>query len=144
MTDMDRRSALALGSAAALPSLAAATPAAAGTYSVETYGPNAGEEVVPGVREVFLAKADVALSTYKIVWMTDLVFRPGAGTPADVAANDAVCMMVEGLLRVRLGEEEFVAKKGSLWATPKGTTERRSNSGAGVAVVRVIDLLPGL
>ena len=144
MTDMDRRSALALGSAAALPSLAAATPAAAGTYSVETYGPNAGEEVVPGVREVFLTKADVALSAYKIVWMTDLVFQPGAGTPADIAANDAVCVMVEGLLRVGLGEEEFVAKKGSLWATPKGTTERRSNTGAGVAVVRVIDLLPGL
>ena len=144
MTDMDRRSALALGSAAALPSLAAATPAAAGTYSVETYGPNAGEEVVPGVREVFLTKADVALSAYKVVWMTDLVFQPGASTPADIAANDAVCVMVEGLLRVRLGEEEFVAKKGSLWATPKGTTERRSNTGPGVAVVRVIDLLPGL
>ena len=85
----------------------------------------------------------MALSAYKIVWMTDLVFQPGASTPADVAANDAVCVMVEGLLRVRLGEEELTAMKGTLWATPKGTTERRSNTGAGVAVVRVIDLLPG-
>ena len=113
MTDADRRSALAFGLAATLPGVAAATQAAAATYTVETYGPNAGEEVAPGVREVFLSKADVALSAYKIVWMTDLVFQPGAGTPADIAANDAVCMMVEGLLRVRLGEEEFVAKKGS-------------------------------
>ena len=68
----------------------------------------------------------------------------GASTPLDVVPNDAICLMLEGLLRVRLGEQEFVAKKREwpLWASPKGALERRSNTGADVAVVRVIDLLP--
>ena len=63
-------------------------PAAAATYSVDTYGPKAGEEIAPGVREVFLARRDVTLASYKIVWMTDLVLQPGASVPEDAVAND--------------------------------------------------------
>jgi quercetin dioxygenase-like cupin family protein len=119
------------------------TPAAAATYSVDTYGPKAGEEIAPGVREVFLARRDVTLASYKIVWMTDLVFQPGASTPEDVTANDMVVQMLDGLLRVRLDEEELCLKRGDLWAFPKGARLAQANTGADVAVLRVIDLLPG-
>jgi hypothetical protein len=138
MTEVDRRSALGLALAAA-PALIPTTPMAA-----TAYGPNAGEEVAPGVREVFLYKREVTLAAYKWVWMTDLAFQPGSSTPLDVVPNDAICVMLEGLVRVRLGEQEFNAARGNcdLWASPKGVLERRSNTGADVAIVRVIDLLP--
>ena len=139
MIDTDRRAVLALGLTAAVPALVAASPDMA-----TDYGPNEGEEVAPGVREVFLHRQEVALAAYKWVWLTDLVFQPGASTPRDVVPNDTVCIMLEGLFRVRLGEQEFMAKKREwpLWASPKGVLERRSNTGADVAVVRIIDLLP--
>ena len=137
MTEMDRRSAFVLGLAGTLLPVVAPDPAAAAAY-----GPNVGEEVAPGVREVFLLDREVALSAYKRVWMTDLVFQPGSATPPDLVPNDRICHVAEGLLRVRLGEQEFVIKKGDLWASPKGASEQRINTGADVAVVRVIDLLP--
>ena len=134
MTDVDRRFVHGL---AVAPNLVLTTPVVA-----VAYGPNAGEEVAPGVREVFLLDREVALSAYKRVWMTDLVFQPGSATPLDLVPNDRICHMAEGLLRVLLGEQEFVIKKGDLWASPKGASEQRKNTGADVAVVRVIDLLP--
>jgi quercetin dioxygenase-like cupin family protein len=137
VTEVDRRSALVLGLAGTLLPVVAPDPAVAAAY-----GPNTGEELAPGVREVFLSEREAALAAYKRVWMTDLVFQPGAATAVDLVPNDRVCHMVEGLLRVRLGEQEVVLKKGHVWASPKGAAEGRSNTGASVAVVRVIDLLP--
>jgi hypothetical protein len=138
MVNVDRRSAAALGLVATIPALAAAA------FPAATYGPKAGKEVAPGVREVFIYKREVTLSAYKWVWLTDLVFQPGASTPLDVVPNDTVCFMVEGVLRVKLDEQEFVGMKDAcpLWASPKGAMERRSNTGVDVAVVRVMDLLP--
>ena len=95
-----------------------------------------GEEVAPGVREVFLHKREVSLSAYKWAWLTDLIFQPGASIALDVVPNDTICLMVEGLLRVKLDEQEFIVTKNEhpLWASPKGAMERRSNTGADVAV----------
>ena len=136
MTTVDRRSTLALG--------LAVMPALVSTKAMPTvaYGPDAGAEVAPGVREVFLRERAIGLPAYKRIWMTDLVFQPGAATPPDLVPNDRICLIAEGLLRVRLEEKEFVIKKGDLWASPKGATERRANTGADVAVARIIDLLP--
>jgi hypothetical protein len=139
MMDMDRRLVLAFGLTTVAPAQVAASPDVAASY-----GPEEGEEVASGVRKVFLYKREVTLAAYKWVWMTDLVFQPGSSTPLDVVPNDTVCVMLEGLVRVRLGKQEFNAERGNcdLWASPKGVLERRSNTGADVAVVRVIDLLP--
>jgi hypothetical protein len=140
MVNVDRRSAAVLGLAATIPALTTVTSSAAAA----TYGPKAGEEVAPGVREVFLHKREVSLSAYKWAWLTDLIFQPGASIALDVVPNDTICLMVEGLLRVKLDEQEFIVTKNEhpLWASHKGAMERRSNTGADVAVVRVIDLLP--
>ena len=127
-----------------LPGIVAAGPAAAETWRDEDYPETAGEEVAPGVREIFLARQDVTLAAYKVLWLTDLVFRRGASTPADLVTNDKVVLPQRGLLRVHLNNQEFVLCGGVPWAAPKGATLACKNTGADVAVIRVIDLLPGL
>jgi len=133
MIALDRRSAAAVGLAALLPGTVAGA-----------YGPAAGEAVAEGVREVILATREVELATYKHVWMADLVLAPGAVIPAEVVANDRIVIGVEGLVRVRLDMQEFTLKRNVLWAFPKGAVAQLANTGADVAVLRVIDLLPGL
>ncbi|MFL5331722.1 MAG: hypothetical protein ACJ8H8_00745 [Geminicoccaceae bacterium] len=107
-------------------------------------GVTGGEDVAPGVREIFLTSQEVGLAAYKLLWMTHLVFEPGAGVPADTVANDAVVMLEQGLLRVHLDEQEFVLCNSNISAFAKGSTLSYTNTGADVAVLKVIDLLPGL
>ena len=142
MTRLDRRS--ALSGVGVLCSLVAAMPALAEDGPCAMPGPRAGEEVAPGVREVFLTRQDVRLAACKVLWMTDLVFRPGASTPPDLVANDMVVLLTQGFLRVRLDELETCLMPGSIWGFSRGATLTCENTGADVAVLRVIDLLPGL
>jgi hypothetical protein len=105
-------------------------------------GATAGKEIAPGVREVFLASQDVRLARYKLLWMTQLVLAPGAATPSDVVANDTVVLLEQGLLRVKLDEQEFVlCGLGSLWAFPQEAMLSLHNTGTDTALVRVIELL---
>ena len=106
MPQVDRRS--ALGWAMALSGTVWGVPAAAEDCLAAAYPETAGEEVAPGVREVFLARQDVTLAAVKVLWLTDLVFRRGASTPADLVANDMVVLLQRGLLRVQLDKLEFV------------------------------------
>ena len=141
MSPLDRRQALrwttALGAFGA--------PAAATAGLEPPYPETAGEEVAPGVREVFLGRQDTSLATYGTVWLTDLVFRPGASRPADLLANDMLALRQHGLVRVRLDAQELMLCEDTpLWAFPKGAMLAWRNPGADAAVVRVLDLLPGL
>lgn len=121
----------------------AAVDTAANACPVE--GVTAGKEIAPGVREVFLASQDVQLARYKILWMTRLTLVAGAATPPDILANDMVVLMEQGLLRVRLDQQEFVlCGPGGIWAFPQEATLSYHNTGADPAVLRVIELLPGL
>jgi len=140
MKDMDRRSAVALGLAAtAAPVLARPQPA-----SAQPYGPNAGRERGPGVREVDISQHSSLIPAYKTVRMRDIVIQPGASTPDNAMMNDMVCHMTEGELSVRQNDRQFTVKKGDVWTCAKGiTTEGTRNSGSTVAVMRIIDLLPG-
>lgn len=140
MQALGRRS--LVGWAAMLSGALTAVPAAAERCQDVAYPQTAGKAVAPGVREVFLTSQDTNLAAYNMLWLTDLVFQPGASTPADMVANDMVVLMQHGLLRVRLDEIEFVLKAGNLWGFPKGATLACRNTGADVAVLRVIDLLP--
>ena len=139
MKDMNRRSAMALGAAAAAatPLLAFATPAKAATY-----GPDEGEELFPGVRAVELGERPSMVSAYKTISMLDVVFQPGADFPeGDPMEHDMVCHASEGELQVRQGDMEFTVKAGDVWSCGKGsTTEGATNTGSGVAVMRVIYL----
>ncbi|MCO6416148.1 hypothetical protein JYK14_08205 [Siccirubricoccus sp. KC 17139] len=135
MSDMDRRSAFALGLAAA----AFAVPQSAGAQTRTE-----GREVGPGVRQVDLGERESVLPAYKRLRMRDIVIQPGAATPDNMMMNDMLCHMTEGELAVRQNDNHFTVRKGDVWACAKGnTTEGTKNNGSTVAVMRIIDLLPG-
>ena len=84
------------------------------------------------------------ISAYKTVSMRDFVYQPKAklasGNPMP---NDMVCHCPEGELRVRQTPGgEFVVKAGDVWSCNKGLLEDTENIGSGIAIMRVIDLLP--
>lgn len=135
MESMDRRLVLGFGlasSALVLPTVAAA----------QTYGPDEGKEVGPGVRVVDLGERESIISAYKMIKLRDVVIQPGAKTPDNEMKNDMVCHMTEGELAVVQNGKEFIVKKGDVWTCAKGiTTEGTQNKGSVVAIMRVIDLM---
>ena len=135
MENMDRRLVLGLGLAAS--TLVLPTAAAA-----QTYGPDEGKEIGPGVRVVDLGERDSVIPAYKMVKLRDVVIQPGAKTPDNMMKNDMVCHMTEGDLTVVQNGKEFTVKKGDIWSCGKGnTTEGTQNKGSAVAIMRVIDLM---
>jgi quercetin dioxygenase-like cupin family protein len=139
MAGMGRRSALTLGLvAAATPALGLSRSAAA-----ETYGPDEGTELLPGVRQVDLSEREAVIPGYETVSMRDIVFEPGAAIPAGPMENDMVCHITEGELRVVLDGQEFTARKGDVWTCAIGVEEGTENTGDTVAIMRVTDLLRG-
>jgi hypothetical protein len=140
MEAITRRSAIALGvSVSAAPVLGFVTPAAA-----QTYGPDEGEEIGPGVRVVALGEGKSVIPAYKTVKLRDVVIQPGAKTPDNVMMNDMLCHMTEGELSVVQNENKFTVKKGGVWTCAKSdTTEGTQNTSDAVAIMRVIDLLTG-
>jgi quercetin dioxygenase-like cupin family protein len=138
MKAVNRRAALSLGLAATSAALVAADAAA---QQVSAAG---GKEVAPGVHRVEHGKRESMIPGYKSVSMVDIVYQPKAklasGNPMP---NDMVCHCPEGELRVKQSEGmEFVAKPGDLWTCKKGILEETENIGAGVAIMRIINLLP--
>jgi quercetin dioxygenase-like cupin family protein len=139
MEDINRRSALALGLAAtaATPLIAWTTPAAA-----ETYGPDEGKEIAPGVRVVALGERASNIKAYAMVKLRDVVIQPGAKTPDNVMKNDMLCHMTEGELSVVQNEKKFTVKKGDVWTCANAdTTEGTQNTSSAVAIMRIIDLM---
>jgi quercetin dioxygenase-like cupin family protein len=135
MENMDRRLVLGLGVAAS--TLVLPTAAAA-----QTYGPDEGKELAPGVRQVDLSERESVISAYKMVKMRDIVIQPGAKTPDNMMPNDMVCHMTEGELTVVQNKKEFTAKKGDVWTCAKtDSTEGTQNKGEAVAIMRVTDLM---
>jgi quercetin dioxygenase-like cupin family protein len=138
MEALNRRSALALGlTATATPLIGWTTPAAA-----QTYGPDEGNEIAPGVRVVALSEWASNIPAYKTVKLRDVVIQPGAKTPERMMMNDMLCHMTEGELSVVQNEKKFTVKKGGVWTCSKGNnTEGTQNTSSAVAIMRVIDLL---
>jgi hypothetical protein len=148
LSAMDRRLALTLGLAATGSALIAPVrPAAA-----QPYRPDEGQERVPGVRRVRVSERtsmamggrDAVLPGYKSIRVDDIVYQPGAKTTNDVMRNDMVCQCIEGELRLDHGHDHtFSAKKGDVWTCVKDQPEDVENTGSTVAIMRVINLLPG-
>jgi len=139
MEAVNRRSTLTLGiTMAATPLIMCATSSAA-----QTYGPNEGKEVGPGVRVVALGERTSNIKAYAMVKLRDVVIQPGAKTPDNMMKNDMVCHMTEGELSVVQNEKKFAVKKGDVWTCAKAdTTEGTQNTGTVVAIMRIIDLMP--
>ena len=137
METMARRSALVLGlAAAAAPAVVPSRAARA-----QASGPDEGEEVAPGVREVVVSQREAVIPGYKTVKMLDVVFQPGARAPKETMENDVVCYMTEGELTVMLNGQELRVKKDDVYTCAKGMTDETWNEGNAVAVMRAIVLL---
>ena len=137
MENMDRRLVLGLGVAASTLVLPTAATA-------QTYSPTEGKEVGPGVRIVALGERHSNIPAYAMVKLRDVVIQPGAktGSADNLMKNDMLCHLTEGELSVVQNKNQFTAKKGDVWTCAKGiSTEGTQNTGAAVAIMRVIDLM---
>lgn len=134
MRKLDRRSVLALGTAA--PALLLTRPAIAARYA-----PDEGTELLPGVRQVDLSERPANIPGYSTVQMRDIVIQPGAEIPVHAMENDMVCHMLVGELEVHLDGEVFMVPENGVYTCAVGTQEGAKNLTDAVAIMRVTDLL---
>ncbi len=136
MESLNRRSALVLGVALA-PAIGLSQSAAAASM----YGPDAGKEILPGIRQVDLGKWPINIATYKTAVVTDYVFAPGSGFPDEVMKSDMICQIMEGEVWVKQGDKAYTAKAGHVFTCAKDSFEEDRNQSSATAVMRVIDLM---
>ena len=133
MTQVDRRSALAIGLAAA--SAAMVKPAAAQTTGYKD------TTVAPGVVNRVYGEGPSIIPGFKTVSLRDIIIQPGSKTPENqVMMNAMVCQVTEGELRVVQDGKTFTAKKDFVWTCNKDTKEHSANDGRVVAIMRITDL----
>src|SRR5260370_34438458 len=100
MTQVDRRSALAIGLAAA--SAAMVKPAAAQTTDYKD------TTVASGVVNRVYGEGTSIIHGFKTVSLRDIIIQPGAKTPQNqVMMNAMVCHITEGELRVANREDHY-------------------------------------
>ncbi len=133
MTQVDRRSALAIGLAAA--SAAMVKPAAAQTTGYKD------TTVAPGVVNRVYGEGPSIIPGFKTISLRDIIIQPGSKTPENqVMMNAMVCHVTEGELRVVQDGKTFTAKKDFVWTCNKDTKEHSANEGRVVAIMRITDL----
>jgi quercetin dioxygenase-like cupin family protein len=99
-------------------------------------------ELAKGVKERILGEGPAMIPGYSKVSMRDVMFEPGATSPANPMKNAMVCHITQGELKVTQDGKDFVAKKDHVWTCAKGTTtEGATNAGTTVAIMRITDLL---
>jgi hypothetical protein len=132
MKKLDRRSALAIGLAAA--SAAVVKPAAAQTTDYKDTTP------YPGVVLRAYGETPSLIPGFKTVSMSDFIMQPGSKSGTMPMMNAMVCHMLEGELRCVQDGKTFTAKKNFVWTCNKGTLEQTFNDGNVVAIMRITDL----
>ena len=137
MDDVNRRSAMTFGLtvAVAAPLVALSSPAAA-----EMYGPDAGKEIMPGIRQVELGEWPVKFGGYTRAVANDYIMGPGTAFPEDVMKNDMLCQIMEGEIQINQDGNMIAAKAGHVYSCMIGTVETDKNEGDTSAIMRVIDL----
>ncbi len=133
MQNVNRRSAVALGLAAA--SAAMLKPAASQTTDYKDTTPSPG--VV--VRE-YSGETPSIIPGFKTVSMLDFIIQPGSKTAGPPMMNAMVCHITEGELRLEQDGKTFTAKKNFVWTCNKDTIEHTANDGRVVAIMRITDL----
>ena len=135
MGKVDRRSALALG-------LAAAPAAVVKPSAAQTADPLAGKDATPwpGVVVRTYGESPAMIPGFKTVSMRDIIMQPGSKTMGPPMPNPMVCHITEGELRLEQDGKMFTAKKNYVWTCNKDTKEQAFNDGSVVAVMRITDL----
>lgn len=138
MEDIDRRTALVAGLAAATAPLFISRASAA----VPEYGPTDGKELKPGVRLVELGTGHSDIPAYKSIMMVDIVFQPGAVFPESPMDNDMVCFIAAGEFQIKKADKEFTLKEGDFYTCSKGKTDGATNVSNVVGIHRIAMLMP--
>jgi hypothetical protein len=134
MRTIDRRSAMALGLAAA--SAAMVKPAAGQTTDYKDAAPWPGVVV-----RTYGGETPSLIPGFKTVSMRDLIMQPGSKTLGPPMENAMVCHVIEGELHVDQEGKQFTAKKNFVWTCNKNTKEQSSNVSNAVAIMRVTELM---
>jgi hypothetical protein len=133
MQNVNRRSAVALGLAAA--SAAVVKPAVAQTGGYKDATPWPGVVV-----RAYDGETPSLIPGFKTVSMRDVIVQPGSKTMGPPMMNAMVCHITEGELLVEQEGKTFTAKKNFVWTCNKDTKEQVSNPGSVVAIMRITDL----
>jgi len=134
MQNVDRRSALALG-------LAAASTAVVNSAVAQTAGSTPETSPSPGVVVRTYGEERSLIPGFKTVVMRDVILQPGAKTQENTEMMNAmVCHIAEGELRVVQDGKPLTAKKNYVWTCNTGTKEHVLNESNAVAIMRITDL----
>src|SRR5215475_6207417 len=133
MQKVNRRSAVALGLAAA--SAAVVKPTAAQNTGYKDATPWPGVVV-----RAYDGETPSLIPGFKTVSMRDVIVQPGSKTMGPPMMNAMVCHITEGELRVEQEGKTFTAKKNFVWTCNKDTKEQVSNETSAVAIMRITDL----
>ena len=133
MRNVDRRSAVALGLAAA--SMAVLKPAAAQDTGYKDATPWPGVVV-----RSYDGETPSLIPGFKTVSMRDVIVQPGSKTMGPPMMNAMICHVPEGELRIEQEGKTFTAKKNFVWTCNKDTKEQAHNDGNVVAIMRITDL----
>lgn len=135
MKKVDRRSALAIG-------LAAASATVVRPSASQTVDPLAGKDTTPYPGVVVRAYGDSPslIPGFKTVSMRDVIMQPGSKTAGPPMMNAMVCHITEGELRIDQEGKIFTAKKNFAWTCNKDTKEQAYNDGTVVGIMRITDL----
>ena len=135
MNIVDRRSALAIGLAAA--SACMVKPAASQTTDI------VGKDTTPwpGVVVRVYSETPAIIPGFKNVQLRDIIMQPGSKTAGPPMMNAMVCHITEGELRIEQEGKTFTAKKNFVWTCNKDTKEQAYNDGNVVGIMRITDLM---
>ena len=134
MAEVDRRSALGIGLAAA--SVAIVKPAAAQTTDYKDATPWPGVVV-----RTYSGETASLIPGFRTVSMRDVIMQPGSKTMGPPMMNAMVCHITEGELQLEQDGKTFTAKRNHVWTCNKGTREQASNVSNAVAIMRITDLM---
>ena len=134
MQKVDRRSAVALGLAAASAALVKPAVAQAMGYKDATPWPGV-------VVRTYDGETPSLIPGFKTVSMRDVIVQAGSKTMGPPMMNAMVCHITEGELLVEQEGKTFTAKKNFVWTCNKETKEQASNVGSVVAIMRITDLM---
>ena len=133
MKKVDRRSALAIGLAAASAAMVKPTAAQTTDYKDTTSAPGV-------VVRTYSGETPSMIPGFKTVSMRDVIMQPGSKTAGPPMPNAMVCHITEGELRIEQDGKTFTAKKDFVWTCNKDTKEQAFNDGRVAAIMRITDL----
>ena len=134
MDKVDRRSALAIG-------LAAASTIMVKPRGSQTVDTSKDTSPWPGVVVRQYGENPSIIPGFKTVSMRDIIMQPGSKTEGPPMANPMICHILEGELRLDQDGKVFTGKKNFVWTCNKDTKEQAFNDGNVVAIMRITDLM---